>query len=126
MNTDFYHSPAFLNAVAASTVALIGILFIVGLHPFKKNKPAVVLVEPEEPLLWAAGDYFTYVNSWIKSSDTPAKLKECMALIDDYRYKEYRVQISKADLKRNYEKLLMAYYEKELEFDSIQVVMCKN
>jgi hypothetical protein len=125
MNSEFYQSPEFLNAVAACTVALLGILFIIGLHPFKRKKRLVLSVATDENM-WTAGDYFTFLTSIIRSSPTLEELSETMPLIEGFFDKAYRVPISNYQLKRYYSRLLEVYCNREKELDSIPMVICKN
>lgn len=122
---SFYQSPEFLNAVAVSTVALIGILIIVGLHPFKKKKRLVV-APAEDTALLTAGDYFTFLSSIIRSSPTMEKLNDTMPLIDGFFDKKYRVAISNHQLKQYYARLLEVYCNRENELEHIPVELCKN
>jgi hypothetical protein len=129
---EFYQSPAFLNAVAAATVTLLGILFIVGLHPFKKGKKRLVIAdlattpyvpEEQEPKLWVAGDYFTFLSSLVRSSVTLEDLAETMPLIEAFFDKPFRVPVSNYQLKRYYARLLEVYCarEKELVYTPIEL-----
>lgn len=122
---EFYQSPAFLNAVAASTVALIGILFIIGLHPFKRKK-RMVLATPENLNYWMAGDYFKHVKALIVTSRNLKDLEKAMPLIEGFSRKQYRESISRQALKEYYNLLLEEYYQKELGFDMIPVEICPN
>lgn len=125
MNSELFHSPEFLNAVAASTVALIGILFIIGLHPFKKTKQ-LVAAPAEDPAMLTAGDYFTFLSSIIRTSPNMKKLNETMPLIDGFFDKKYRVPISNHQLKQYYARLLEVYCNRENELEHITVELCKN
>jgi hypothetical protein len=126
MNSEFYSSPEFLNAVAGVTVFLIAIAFIIGMHPFKSKKRLVVVRREEETKLWTAGDYFTFLNSLILASKTLEELQKTMPLIDGYYDKAFRVPISTADRKVYYSRLLESYCEMESKFELIPVQLCKN
>jgi len=127
MNPEFYHSYAFLNAVAAATVALIGILFIIGLHPFKKKKQLLVLAPEEDPLLWVAGDYYTFLRANIMTCDSIEELNGLKAVVESFFDKEFRAPISTADRKRYYARLLEAINTRENDLDSTRMYeMCQN
>jgi len=118
----FYQSPAFLNAVAAAVIALLGVLFI-GLRSFKPKKQIVVT---PDPALWLAGDYYVYLSSVIKASRTIDQLNATMLLIDGFHDKEFRVPISRKVCNEYYTRLLEVYCKKENELTSIPLELCKN
>jgi hypothetical protein len=125
MNTEFYQSPEFLNAVAGVTVLVIAFAFLIGLHPFKSKKRLVLVAETDHNM-WTAGDYFTFLSSLIRSSPTLDELSETMPLIEGFFDKPYRVPISNIQLKKYYARLLEVYCNREKELDHIPVVLCKN
>lgn len=125
MNNDFYSSPAFLNAVAASVVALIGIAIILFAKPPKKNYRLVVDA-PEEVNLLTARDTFTFIRRLIKTSRTPDELRGTMELIEGFKKKKFRLQISRSVRNNYYDDLLIEYCEKEVEFEYIEAHLCKN
>lgn len=116
---NFYQSPEFLNAVAASTVALIAILFIVGLHPFKEKKATNID-------LWVADDYFRYLKTIINASRDMDELEAVMELVDGFHHKRFRVPIAMFTRNRYYIMLLDVYAKKEKELLKIPVELCAN
>jgi hypothetical protein len=132
---EFYQSPEFYNAVAACTVALLGILFIIGLQPFKKKKRLVIAdlakgpcqpPKKEDPALLTAGDYFTFLSSMVRSSPTLEDLAETMPLIEAFFDKPYRVRISNYQLKIYYARLLEVYCNREKELVYTPVAIHSN
>jgi hypothetical protein len=126
MNSEFYSSPEFLNAVACVTVFVLSIALIIGLHPFKSRKRLVVVRLEEETTMWTAGDYFMFLNSLIRASKNVEELQETMVHIERYYDKAFRVPISTRDRKEYYARLLESYCEMESKFEMIPVELCKN
>lgn len=125
MNNEFYSSPAFLNAVAASVVALLGISIILFAKPAKKNYRLVVDAHEDVTLL-TARDTFTFIKSLIRASRTPDELRKTMELIKGFKKKKFRLKIAPSIRNNYYEDLLIEYCEKEAEFEYIETYICKN
>lgn len=125
MNNEFYSSPVFLNAVAASTVALLGILIILFAKP-AKQKYRLVVDAPEDVNLLTARDVFTFIRRLIKTSRTPDELRATMELIEGFKKKKFRLKISRSARNNYYDDLLIEYCEKEAEFEYIENALCKN
>jgi hypothetical protein len=131
---DFLQTPAGLQLTAFVTVWVIGAAFLLGCHPFKKEKRLVIgdlytgpyVPEVQETKLWVAGDYFTFLSSLIRSSATLEDLAETMPLIENFFDKPFRVPVSNYQLKRYYARLLQVYCAREKELEHIPVAICKN
>jgi hypothetical protein len=104
---------------------LIGFAFVFDAHPFKK-KQRLVVGSNENQNLWTAGDYFTFVNSLIKASNSMEELQKVEPLIDGYFDKPFRVPISNADVKKYYARLLESYCEAEAKVQLTTGELCKN
>lgn len=122
---EFLSTPEGVKLTAGVTIMIIAFSFLIGTHPFK-SKQRLVLAAPEDPNLWTAGDYFVFLRSLILSSQNLQQLEANMPKIEGYKNKEFRVRISSAKRKQKYDELLMAYYEKELEFDMVKIELCPN
>jgi len=105
------------KAIAFYTICIILIAFVLGARPFKSNKRLVVSSEVEPT--WTARDYFMFLNSVILASKTWADLDKVMVNVENFKGKEFRVRISKADREKYYERLLKSYNHKVNEFESV-------
>lgn len=123
MNT-FYQSPEFLNVVARCTAALIAILFIVGLHPFKR-KPAKSVVPAAA---WTAGTYYMYLRTLIKTCTTQDELIKLKGLVKGYYYRQYVEPISDRARLNYYTRLHEAITEREalLNENALKPELCEN
>src|ERR1044072_7128809 len=110
---------------AIVTALVISFAFLIGAHPFKKKRRLILAAETDQNL-WTAGDYYMFLSSLIRASKTSRELQETMPLIDAYYDKVFRVPISTKDRKDYYARLLNTYCSKEIEFEKIPVVLCKN
>jgi hypothetical protein len=131
---DYLQSPEGLIFTAKMVPLVIAWAFLIGCHPFKKEKRLVIgdlytgpyVPEVQETKLWVAGDYFTYLSSLIRSSATLEDLAETMPLIENFFDKPFRVPVSNYQLKRYYARLLQVYCAREKELEHIPVAICKN
>src|SRR5690242_4264743 len=105
---EFLTTPEGLKATAFVSAFIILFAFSIGAHPFKSKK-RLMLAAGENENLWAAGDYFTFLSSLIRSAPTLEKLSETMLLIDGFFDKPFRVPISNYQLKSYYTRLLEVY-----------------
>ncbi len=106
---EFYQSPEFLNAVAACTIALIGILFIIGMHPFKKKKRVVPSAQ------WTASSYYMYLKALILSCTAIDQLPKVKALVEGFYDRNFLEPITRVDRKRYYARLLEEISRKEMQ-----------
>ena len=122
---EFLQTPEGIKTTMGVTVMVIAAAFLIGAHPFKEKK-RLVLAPAEDPNLWTAGDYFTFLSSMVRSSPTLEELSETMPLIEGFFDKPFRVPISNYQLKRYYARLLEVYCAREKELGHIPVALCKN
>jgi hypothetical protein len=109
------------NAVALGTIAIIGIAFIVGFHPFHKKKKS------KEPALWMAGDYYTFLRANIQTCITFEELESLKNAVDGFFNKNFRVPIASGDRKRYYTRLMEAIDKRENDLEgSMMAEMCSN
>jgi hypothetical protein len=119
MNLDFLLTPEGQKHVAIATVLIIAFAFLFG-HPFKKKTRAVVTD------LWVASDYYMYVRSLVRASNTIEQLQATMPIIEGFLDKTFRIPISSIERKKYYARLLEAYCEIENKLTTIPVELCKN
>lgn len=120
------------NIIALGTVAVLAIAFLINksrLSSQRKRQPIAIhkKAQEEEPKLWLAGDYFVFVNSLVRASKTWAQLDNAMVHVENYKDKQFREPIPKADLDAYHDRLLDSYDSKVIEFEKhIPVVVYKN
>lgn len=123
-----------LQHLAIVVALVLGFAFLINLHPLKKKKRLVVAdlytgpwqPEQKEPELWCASSYYSWLVANIETSENLEKLQELMPRIDGFYDKEFRVPISIKERQRYYSRLLEAYSKKEIQLETIPVVICKN
>lgn len=99
------------NVVALGTIAIIGIAFIVGFHPFHKKKKS------KEPALWMAGDYYTFLRANIQTCITFEELEQLKNAVDGFFNKNFWVPIASGDRKRYYTTLMETISKRENEME---------
>lgn len=122
---EFLQTPEGLKATAFVAALIVMFAFALDAHPFKEKKH-LVLAPIEDPNLWTAGDYFTFLSSMIRSAPTMEELANYMPLIEAFFDKEYRVPISNYQLKRYYARLLEVYCAREKELVYVPLELHRN
>lgn len=131
---DYLQTPEGLRLTAIVTAYVIAFAFLIGLHPFKKEKRLLIAdlatgpykpVE-QEPKLWTAGEYFTFLSSLVRSSATLEDLAETMPLIEGFFDKPFMGPISNYQLKKYYARLLEVYCNREKELVYVPVALHRN
>jgi hypothetical protein len=127
MNFEFLLTPEGQKHVAIATALIIAFAFAIGAHPFKKAKQLFVLAEAEEPNLWVAGDYYTFLRANIMTCPNFKELEDMKRVVEDFFEKEFRVPISCIDRKRYYARLLEAITQRENALESeLMTNLCQN
>jgi hypothetical protein len=120
---EFLQTRTGQNAVAFSTVMLIGLAFFFRLHPFKKRKR-----RSTPKAVWTISQRYMYLNSLILTSTTLAELQQAQQFVNGFYRETFRDTVTLAVRKRYNSRLLEAYYNKEISLTQIpaKVAVCAN
>jgi hypothetical protein len=109
MNTEFLQDPQFLKRFALCMALIVAGAFIIGAHPFKKKRQAVV-----SPNL-TMGENFVFLRTIIRTCNSRKELEQLKAEADDFFNEYFNSNSKNTELKQYYSRLLEVISAKESE-----------